>query len=68
MKNSRTTAGIAAAAALATGLVLAGTESATAAPQCISSPTQLEQSLQQAVAAERSADSGELAPTTVGRV
>ncbi|MYT72493.1 hypothetical protein ACN2WE_41165 (plasmid) [Streptomyces sp. cg28] len=68
MKNSRRTAGAAAAAALATGLVLAGAASATAAPQCISSPTQLEQSLQQAVALERAADTGELAPTSVGRM
>ncbi|WP_394425917.1 hypothetical protein [Streptomyces sp. SGAir0957] len=65
-RTTRTAAGVVAAAALTTGLVLAGGGPAAAAPLCVS-PAQLEQSLKEAVALERSAEPGELAPTTVGR-
>jgi hypothetical protein len=70
MKYSRTAAGIA-AAALATGLVLGGAESAAAsqnAPQRITDRQQLTESLRQAVALERAAGDATLSPQSRGVV
>lgn len=69
MKHSRTAAGIA-AAALATGLVLGGAETAAArqdAPQRITGHQQLVESLRQAVALERKAGDTSLSPQVSGR-
>ncbi|MFJ3309394.1 hypothetical protein ACIPSA_41390 [Streptomyces sp. NPDC086549] len=62
MKHSRTAAGLA-AAALATGLVLGGAETAAAsqtAPQRITDRQQLAESLRQAVALERTGGDAQL--------
>jgi hypothetical protein len=69
MKHSRTAAGLA-AAALATGLVLAGSATAAqgAAPRRISTPQELNDSLRRAVALERVSGTAPLAPQARGVV
>lgn len=71
MKNSRKTAGVAAAAALAAGLVLTGAGTATAAEQQsserITTQAQLQESLLKAVALERESGPDRLSPQANGR-